>query len=90
MNVQQLFDALFNLFRDGKKTHTFYVEKRLRFGKYHVLHLENCELLPDDNGRVEIGRDSEINLMLAKANQHFENVKLCPECYELDKPELKT
>jgi len=90
MNVQQLFDTLFNLFRDGKKTHTFYVEKRLRFGKYHVLHLENCELLPDENGRVEMGRGSEIDLMLAQAHQHYENIKLCPECCELDKPKLKT
>ena len=90
MNVQQFIDTLFNLFRNGKKTHTFYIEKRLRFGKYHVLHLGNCELLPDENGRVEIGSGSDTDLMLVKANQHYEYVKLCQECCELDKPELKT
>jgi len=90
MNVQQLFDSLFNLFRDDKKTHIYYVEKRLKFGKYHVLHMENCELLPDENGRKEIGRGSDIDLMLAQANQCYENVKLCQECCELTKPDLKT
>ena len=89
MNVQQLFDTLFSLFRDGKKIQIFYVEKRLRFGKYHVLHLDDCELLPDESGRVEIGRGNDVDTILTQANQEYENVKLCQECCESDKPELK-
>jgi len=87
MNVQQLFDTLFNLFRDGKRTHTFYVEKRLRFGKYHVLHLENCEVLPNLNGRLEVGRGSDMELILTQAKKHYQHVELCPQCCKIEKPE---
>ncbi|WP_298523858.1 hypothetical protein [uncultured Christiangramia sp.] len=87
MKTQQLFDSLLNWFRPGHKTHVYYVEKRMKFGKYHVLHRENCEVLPDVNGRLEVGRGSDMELILTQAKKHYQHVELCPQCCKIEKPE---
>jgi hypothetical protein len=58
----------------------FYVERKARLNNTHIVHMDTCELLPNKDGRIEIGVFLKSDRAEVKAKELFLLVKLCKYC----------
>lgn len=64
----------------GEISFCFYIEKKARLGKDHVIHSKACELLPDRSGRIKLGEFENFEKILLAGKKEFKHVRLCSFC----------
>lgn len=59
---------------------SFYIEKKSRLNNLHIIHQKECELLPQMEGRVQLGFLENFDDAINKGKTLYEAVKLCSYC----------
>lgn len=60
----------------------FYLEKKARLNSMRVMHGDKCDLLPEEQGRIGLGKKSNLPEALLKAQSLYPRVKICKYCLE--------
>lgn len=58
----------------------FYIEKKARLKEFHVIHVKTCDLLPEEEGRNNLGFFDNFDAVVKAGEDKFTNVKLCKHC----------
>lgn len=58
----------------------FYIEKKARLNEIHIIHINTCDLLPEEEGRKKLGFFDDFPDVLKAGEEKFDHVKLCKYC----------
>jgi hypothetical protein len=61
----------------------YYVTKKMKTNGYHVVHTQDCSLLPDLDDVFYLGYFSNCLPAIEKAKRYYQHVTGCEECSEL-------
>ncbi len=61
----------------------FYIEKKARLNNIHIIHINTCDLLPEEEGRKELGCFDNFFDVLEAGEEKFDHVKLCKYCCDI-------
>ncbi|RXG11560.1 hypothetical protein DSM04_11052 [Leeuwenhoekiella aestuarii] len=65
----------------------FYLERKSRLNKYQFLHIAECELLPLEDGRIELENHESLSEVLSILPN---NIKICSYCFKNKSNQLAT
>ncbi|CAM4082656.1 hypothetical protein [Gillisia hiemivivida] len=81
VNIRKfLSDHIFLPFIKREAVSSFYIEKKARLNEIHIIHINTCDLLPDEEGRKKLGFFGNLSDLLKAGEEKFEHVKLCKYC----------
>ncbi|MDT0641256.1 hypothetical protein RM553_00295 [Zunongwangia sp. F363] len=75
-----LFNQLLLPLQKKEAMFCFFIAKKSRINNRHVIHTHFCELLPEENGRLELGYFDDIESAITAGKKRFSRVEVCKYC----------
>ena len=63
-----------------REMNQFFLERKARLNKMRMVHRNNCDLLPEKEGRTDLGNYPDLQGVLVKARTHHPKIAVCKYC----------